>query len=265
MFDMHGKVAMVTGCGSADNGCSNGKAQATLLAECGATIYGVDVCASAADNTRNVIVGAGRTCHVTVTDVTHADAAHELVSDCMARFGRIDVLVNNVGKSERGDVADTSDDIWSQQLEINLSSTFRMCRAVIPMMESNRKGSIVNVSSISGIRYTGKPQIAYGTSKAALIHFTRMAAVIHGKAGIRLNCVVPGLIDTPLVRRLAKQYAGSKGYNEFIERRNARVPVGHMGSAQDVAHATLFLSSDEARYITGTEIIVDGGITATIQ
>ena len=128
--------------------------------------------------------------------------------------------------------------------------------------DSNNGGSIVNISSVAGIRYVGKPQVAYSASKAALIQMTKTTAVIEAKKNIRLNCVIPGLIHTPLVERLAKKYAGGD-YEGFVNHRHNQVPIGKMGQSWDVANAVLFLASDEAKYITGTEIIVDGGLTAS--
>ena len=128
-------------------------------------------------------------------------------------------------------------------------------------MEKNSGGSIVNISSVAGLRYVGKPQVGYSASKAALIQMTKTTAVIEAKKNIRLNCVVPGLMHIPLVERLANKYADGD-YAGFVKRRHDQVPLGRMGESWDVAHAVLFLCSDEAKYITGTEIIVDGGRTA---
>jgi NAD(P)-dependent dehydrogenase (short-subunit alcohol dehydrogenase family) len=139
-----------------------------------------------------------------------------------------------------------------------------MCKAVLPIMERQGSGSVVSVSSVAGLRYVGKPQVAYAAGKAALLQFTRTTAVIYADRGVRLNCVVPGLMSTPLVRRLADKYAGGD-FEGFSAHRNAQVPMGRMGDAWDVAHAALFLASDEARYVTGTEIVVDGGLTAATR
>ena len=128
-------------------------------------------------------------------------------------------------------------------------------------MEKNSGGSIVNISSVAGLRYIGKPQVGYSASKAALIQMTKTTAIIEAKKNIRLNCVVPGLMHTALVERLATKYADGD-YEGFVKQRHDQVPMGRMGESWDVAHAVLFLCSDEAKYITGTEIIVDGGLTA---
>ena len=144
---------------------------------------------------------------------------------------------------------------------MNIDTAYFCIKFTIPIMEKNSGGSIVNISSVAGLRYIGKPQVGYSASKAALIQMTKTTAVIEAKKNIRLNCVVPGLMHTPLVERLAKKYADGD-YEGFVKRRHNQVPIGRMGESWDVAHAVLFLCSDEAKYITGTEIIVDGGLTA---
>lgn len=262
MLDLTNKVAIVTGCGSMGPGWGNGKAITTLFARQGATVVGVDVNLEAAAHTQEIVEDEGGTCHIVRCDVTDAAEVRDLVEDCVSRFGRLDILVNNVGQSEPGGPVDMDEDTWNAQIALNLTSAFLTCKWAIPAMERQGGGSVVNISSIAALRYIGKPQVAYSASKAALIQFTRTAAVIHARAGIRLNCVVPGLMDTPLVRRLADKYAGGD-FDGFSARRRAQVPMGRMGDAWDVAHAALFLASDEARYVTGTEIVVDGGITAT--
>ena len=264
MLSLEGKVAIVTGCGSSGPGWGNGKAVATLFARQGATVLGTDRNPAAAEETRRVIDGEGGTCHVAVCDATDGAAMAALARDAAARFGRIDILVNNVGQSEPGGPVDMTEEVWAAQLQLNATTAFLACKHVIPLMEGAGGGSIVNVASVAGLRYIGKPQVAYSAAKAALIQFTRTTAVIHAASGIRLNCVVPGLMHTPLVERLAEKYAGGD-YEGFVARRNGQVPAGRMGDAWDVAHAVLFLASDEARYVTGTEIVVDGGLIAATR
>jgi NAD(P)-dependent dehydrogenase (short-subunit alcohol dehydrogenase family) len=182
----------------------------------------------------------------------------------VAKFGRIDILVNNVGRSEPGDPVTMSEEVWNEQLDVNLTSAFLVCKAVLPVMEKQGGGAVVSLSSVAGMRYVGKPQVGYAAAKAALMQMTRTTAVIYAPKGIRLNTVVPGLMDTPLVRRLADKYA--KGdYEGFRATRDRQVPMGRMGDAWDVAHAALFLAADESRYVTGTEIIVDGGLTSATR
>jgi NAD(P)-dependent dehydrogenase (short-subunit alcohol dehydrogenase family) len=258
------KVALVTGCGSSGEGWGNGKAIAVLFARQGAAIYGCDRNLEAAEVTRKLIEDERGTAVVTACDVTDAAQVKALVEACVAKFGRIDILVNNVGRSEPGDPVTMSEEVWNEQLEVNLTSAFLVCKAVLPVMEKQGGGAVVSLSSVAGMRYVGKPQVGYAAAKAALMQMTRTTAVIYAPKGIRLNTVVPGLMDTPLVRRLADKYA--KGdYEGFRATRDRQVPMGRMGDAWDVAHAALFLAADESRYVTGTEIIVDGGLTSATR
>jgi NAD(P)-dependent dehydrogenase (short-subunit alcohol dehydrogenase family) len=263
MLSLDNKVALVTGCGSLGSGWGNGKATTTLFARQGATVIGVDINLDAAKETQRVVEGEGNRLDVSACDVTQADQVNALVADCLARYGRIDILVNNVGRSEPGNPVTMDEATWDEQMDINLKTVFLVSKAVLPGMAERRSGAIVNVSSVAGLRYAGKDQVAYAAAKAGVIQFTRVTAVAFADKGVRLNCVVPGLMDTPLVRRLADRYA--KGdYEGMVAKRHAQVPMGHMGDAWDVAHAALFLASDEARYVTGTEIVVDGSfINAT--
>jgi NAD(P)-dependent dehydrogenase (short-subunit alcohol dehydrogenase family) len=264
MFDLTDKVALVMGCGSSLPGWGNGKAIATTLARQGARVWGADRNLAAAEETRAIIEGEGGSCRVSACDVTRADQVRDLVADVLREQGRIDILVNNVGQSEPGDPVSMDEAVWGAQLDLNVSSAFRTCKHVIPHMAAAGGGAIINVASVAGLRYIGKPQVGYAAAKAALIQLSRTTAVIHARAGVRLNCVVPGLIFTPLVQRLADKYAAGD-YEGFVAHRNEQVPAGKMGTAWDVAHAVAFLASDEARYITGTEIVVDGGLIAATR
>jgi NAD(P)-dependent dehydrogenase (short-subunit alcohol dehydrogenase family) len=261
---LDGKVALVTGCGSSGEGWGNGKATAVLFARQGAAIYGCDRSLEAAEVTRKLIEDERGTAAVTACDVTDAAQTKGLVEACLAKFGRIDILVNNVGRSEPGDPVTMSEEVWSEQLDVNVTSAFLMCKAVLPVMEKQGSGAVVNISSVAGMRYVGKPQVGYAAAKAALMQMTRTTAVIYAAKGIRLNTVVPGLMDTPLVRRLAEKYA--KGdLAGFRAHREQQVPMGRMGDSWDVAHAVLFLAADESRYVTGTELVVDGGLVAATR
>jgi NAD(P)-dependent dehydrogenase (short-subunit alcohol dehydrogenase family) len=264
MLRLDNKVAFVTGCGSVGPGWGNGKSIAVLFARQGATIYGVDINEAAARETQRIIEGEGGTCITASGDVTDAKQVEALVADCMARLGRIDILVNNVGRSEPAIAGEMDEALWDSQIDINLKSAFLCCRAVLPIMERQGKGAVVSIASTAGIRYTGKPQAAYCAAKAGLIHFSKTTAISYAQRGVRLNCVLPGLMYTPLVQKLAEQFAGGD-LEGFVERRNNQVPMGHMGEGWDVAHAALFLASDEAKYITGTELLVDGGLTSATR
>jgi NAD(P)-dependent dehydrogenase (short-subunit alcohol dehydrogenase family) len=267
-FSLHGRVAFVTGCGSQAPGWGNGKAIAVTFARHGATIYGVDLVEAAAEETGRIVEGEGGRFIVGVGDVTDRATVERLVADCRERLGRIDVLVNNVGLSLPGDPATMSEETWDAQIDVNLKSAFLCCKAVLPVMEAQSKGAIVSVASTAAIRYTGKPQAGYAAAKAGLVQFSRVVAVDYARRGVRLNCVLPGLMNTPLVEKVAQQFASRETGTDreaFFRRRHEQVPMGHMGEAFDVANAALFLASDEAKYITGTEILVDGGLCAAVR
>lgn len=264
MFRLDKKVALVTGFGSVGEGWGNGQAIATLLARQGAAVFGSDLNETAAENTARIIREEGGTVETMICNATRSEDVQALVEACMKKFGRIDILVNNVGRSEPGGPVEMSEDTWDDQMDVNVKSAFLTCKHVLPIMEKQGGGAVVNVSSIAGLRYAGKPQVGYAAGKAALMQFTRTTAVIYADRNIRLNCVVPGLVFTPLVRRLADKYV--KGdYEGFVAHRHQQVPMGRMGDAWDVAHAALFLACDESKYITAQEIVVDGGITAATR
>jgi NAD(P)-dependent dehydrogenase (short-subunit alcohol dehydrogenase family) len=261
MLRLDGRVAIVTGCGSQAPGWGNGKAIATLLARQGATVYGVDRNLEAAEATRQIVEEEGNILHAAAADVTDSAQVNAMVADCIARFGRLDILINNVGQSEPGTPETMDEEVWRQQLDLNVTSAFLTSKAALPIMTRQAAGAIVNVSSVAGMRWVGKDQVGYAAAKAALVQFTKVTAVSYAAKGVRLNCVIPGLMFTPLVERLAARY--NKGdFEGMVAKRHAQVPIGRMGDAWDVANATLFLCSDEARYITGTELVVDGGLTA---
>lgn len=264
MLRLDGKIAFVTGCGTAGEGWGNGKAIAVLLARQGARVYGVDRDLAAAAVTKTFIADEGGQCDIAACDVTDASAVKAAIEACVDRFGRIDILVNNVGRSEPGGPVEMAEEVWDQQLDVNLKSAYLTLKHVLPLMEAQGGGAVVNVSSVAGMRYIGKPQVAYSAGKAALEQLTRATAVIYADKGIRLNCVVPGLMFTPLVARLAEKYAGGK-YDEFVAHRQKQVPMGHMGDAWDVANAVLFLVANESKYITAQAVVVDGGFTAATR
>jgi NAD(P)-dependent dehydrogenase (short-subunit alcohol dehydrogenase family) len=185
------------------------------------------------------------------------------VQACVDRFKRIDVLVNNVGGSAPGDAVTMAEEVWDRQIDMNLKTVFLGCKYVLPVMVGQGKGAIVNLSSVAGLRndgHGGRTHVGYSASKAAVIQFSRSTAGAYVKQGIRCNTVVPGLMHTPLVEYRLARTVGGNDAAALIASRNARCPMGRMGTAWDVAHAVLFLASDEANYITGTEIIVDGGL-----
>jgi len=183
------------------------------------------------------------------------------VKVCVKRFGRIDVLVNNVGGSAAGGPVELTEEVWDAQVDANLKSVFLACKHVLPVMEPQGGGAIVNIASTSALRWTGSAQVAYAATKAGVIQFSRVVAVQYAGKGIRVNTVVPGQLHTPMVEvRLAKQRAGGD-VEALLKQRQSRIPLPFMGDGRDTANAALFLASDEARFITGTEIIVDGGMS----
>lgn len=263
MFSLAGKVAIVTGAGSVGPGWGNGKATAVLLARQGAAVFAIDINPEAAEETRAVIEGEGGTCVTQACDMLDARAVEAAVSACRHRLGRVDLLVNNVGGSHPGGPVDMPEEVWDRQVAFNLKTPFLACKHVLPVMEAQGSGAIVNVSSIAGLRMGGeRTHVAYSASKAGVIAFSKSVALAYARRGIRGNTVVPGLMHTPLVEHRLVRQLGANDAEALIAKRHAMVPVGHMGTGWDVAHAVLFLVSDEAKYVTGTEIVVDGGITA---
>lgn len=264
MLNLQGKVALIMGCGAVASGWGNGRATAVLMARQGARVFGTDLVLDHALETRRIIAAEGFEADVVACDSTSAEQVRRTVDACMARHGRIDILVNNVGLSQPGGPIDMDEAVWDAQMQVNLKGAFLTCKYVLPIMKAQGGGAVVNVSSVAGLRYVGKPQVAYAAAKAGLMHFTRTTAVIHAPDNIRLNCVVPGLMHTPLLEGLAGKYA--KGDTQgFIDHRNNQVPMKHMGDGWDTAHAALFLAADESRYVTGTEIVVDGGLVAATR
>ena len=262
VLNLDGKTAIVTGCGSEGEGWGNGRAIATLLARQGAKVIGTDLNYKAAKNTQDFILKENNKCEIHEVNMSNKKDVDSFFKNVTKQHEKINILVNNVGRSEPGDPEVMDYDVWREQFSTNLDTAFFAIKQIIPIMKKIGGGSIVNISSVAGMRYVGKPQVGYSASKAALMQMTKTTAIIHAENKIRLNCVVPGLMHTPLVERLANKYADGK-YDEFVKTRNNQVPMKKMGSSFDVANAVLFLASDEAKYITGTQIVVDGGLTAT--
>lgn len=257
-----GKIAIVTGAGSAGPGWGNGKATAVLFAREGAAVLAVDVRLEAARETQAIIEAEGGRCIAHSADVSKAADVEGIAARCVTEFGRVDVLHNNVGIVVTGGPVELSEADWDRTAAVNVKSLFLMCKHVLPLMEVQGGGAIVNVSSVGGIRWTGIPYVAYASSKAAVLQFTQSVALQYARRRIRCNAVVPGLIDTPLVRASLAKIYGDADIDAIKRRRDEQAPMGHMGDAWDVAHAALFLASDEAKYITGTSIVVDGGLSA---
>lgn len=250
---LDGKVAIVTGGGAADDGIGNGRAAAILLARAGARVLVVDRDLAPAERTVEMIGEHGGTGSAFAADVTREADCAAMVAAALERYGRLDVLDNNVGIGSRGSVVTEDVDTWQRVMRVNVDSMFLAARHAVPaMIDSGDGGAIVNVSSISALRPRGLT--AYSASKGAVIALTRAMAMDHAGDGIRANCVAPGPVYTPMV------YA--RGMSETArERRRRASPLGIEGSGWDVGNAVVFLASARARYITGQTLVVDGGIT----
>ncbi|MFL9943779.1 SDR family NAD(P)-dependent oxidoreductase [Paraburkholderia graminis] len=258
---LDGKVAFVTGAGCIGPGWGNGRAVCVRFAEEGAKIFALDRDVEAMDETVERVRAAGGEITAMACDVTDSAAVEKAVAACVSQYGRVDVLVNNVGGSAHGGPVDLDEDRWDAQIALNLKSVYLTCKHVLPIMEKQGAGAVVNTASTSGIRWTGAAQVAYAASKAGVIQFSRVVAVEYAARGIRVNTVVPGQLHTPMVEaRLAGQRAGGD-VDALLKQRLARIPLGFMGDGRDTANAALYLASDEARFVTGTELVVDGGMT----
>ncbi|MAI99922.1 MAG: 3-oxoacyl-ACP reductase [Nisaea sp.] len=257
-----GKVAIIGGAGSIGPGWGNGKASATLMARAGAAVVAVDRDPDAAAQTVEIIRAEGGQAIAVEGDLSRSETAQKLVAETLSAFGRIDILHNNVGIVRTGGLVDTDEETWDMVHAVNLKSAYLTSQAVAPEMLKNGGGSMIHTASIAGIRHIGVDYLSYSTTKGALLPFSRSIALEYAGRGIRSNCILPGLMNTPMIRvGLPDAYADGDA-EEMVRLRDAQCPMGHMGNAWDVAFAALFLGSDESRYITGTEIIVDGGITA---
>lgn len=262
MGRLSNKVAIVTGAGSVGPGWGNGRAAAVIFAQEGAAVFAVDRDVAAMTETIALAGDGVGTIVPFECDVTDPAQVEAMIAACIERFGRIDVLVNNVGGSAPGGTVALSEAVWDRQFDVNLKSVFLTCKHVIPHMERAGGGAIVNTASTSALRWTGAAQVAYAASKAGVIQFSRVTAVEYAPKRIRVNTVIPGQMHTPMVEtRLAGQRAGGD-VAALLKTRQARIPLGFMGDGRDTAYAALFLASDEARFVTGTEIIVDGGMSA---
>lgn len=261
---LEGKVAVVTGAGSCGPGWGNGKAAAVLFARQGAQVVVVDINPEAAEQTRKIIEDEGGLCIPEKADVSVSRDVERVVARCVKDFGRIDILHNNAGILKLGGPVETSEDDWDRTFDVNVKAMFLTCKHVLPVMESQRDGSIVNVSSIASIRFTGSPSVAYNASKGAVNQLTQNIAVQYAAKGIRANCILPGVIDTPMITLPIQALHGADAVDEVKRKRAATIPMKCLGTAWDVAYAALFLASAESRYITGVQLVVDGGLTCVV-
>ncbi|MFA5538648.1 MAG: SDR family oxidoreductase [Gemmobacter sp.] len=258
-----GRAALVMGAGSVGPGWGNGKAIAVMLARQGARVMCVDRNPDAAGETAALIAAEGGEAVAHTADATVSAEMAGVRKACVDQFGAVDILVNNIGIAPVGGVVELSEADWDHAFDVNLKTCFLGMKHIIPQMLEQGRGSIVNISSVASLRWSGVAYAGYYAPKAAMNHLTRTTAVEYAARGIRVNAVLPGLMRTPMVEtsaELARDY-GDGDIEAMWRKRDAQVPMGHMGDAWDVANAVLFLASDEARYITGLELVVDGGIT----
>jgi NAD(P)-dependent dehydrogenase (short-subunit alcohol dehydrogenase family) len=254
---LKGKIAIVFGAGSSGPGWGNGKAAAVAYAREGAGVACIDLNRDAAEETAAIIAGEGGNALALPANVTDLASVEACVAEAARHFGRIDILHNNVGVTHMGGPVELSEEQFNASLQLNLGSVYRCAKAVIPEMLKGGGGAIVNISSLAAIRWTGYPYFAYYATKAAVNQATVALAMQYARQGIRANCIMPGLIDTPLIyRQISSQYASVE---EMVAARDAQVPMGKMGTAWDIANAAIFLASDEAKFITGVCLPVDGG------
>lgn len=255
---LNGKVAVIVGAGQQPgSSIGNGRATAIRFAEEGATCLLVDRDADWAEETRKSLQLDDRST-VFEADVTDEDACRRLVEVAVERYGRIDILHNNIGTST-GDrpTSDLPVEDWDRIMTLNLKSMFMTCKHALPVMRAQKSGAIINISSTSSL--SKRPTVAYKTSKGAINTLTQHIAAENAAFGVRANVIVPGLIDTPMAIERRVRETG-RTHEEIKAERNGLVPVGYMGSAWDVAHAAVYLASDEAKYVTGVLLPVDGGL-----
>lgn len=282
--DLKGKIALVFGMGqsripdppnaasssstTAEEPWGNGAAMTYMLAHNGCVIFGCDIDLSAAQHTSNRIRSAlpsSQPITLHRADVTSSPSIQAAVDACVAKHGRIDILVNNVGATSAGEPSTLPEGVWDKQIALNLKSVYLAMRSVLPVMQSQSPpgGAVVTNASIAGIRYLGKPQVAYNAAKAGVMHLTRATAAAWADKGVRLNCIAPGLMYVPLVEKMGRSTdPGERAAYEKITQHN--VPMRRMGNAWDVAAACVFLASEKAAgYVTGQTLVVDGGLTVS--
>jgi NAD(P)-dependent dehydrogenase (short-subunit alcohol dehydrogenase family) len=263
---LKGKIAIVVGAGTLPGPSDrppvgNGKAAAIIYAREGASVMAVDINRDAAEETRHMIEKEGGVCSTFQTDISNSRDCQTMAKECIKTYGRIDILHNNVGIGPRKacGLLETDEADWDHVMNINLKGIFHTCRAVLPQMVKQGSGSILNISSTAAVSH-GYPKLyIYAVSKAAVNTFTRCMAMEFAGHGIRINCIMPGNIDSPpIYKEILPLYNGD--VERMRNERDERVPLKHMGEPWDIALASLFLVSDEAKFITGQVLAVEGGL-----
>lgn len=265
MSELQDRVAVVLGGGSIGPGWGIGKAVSVAFAKAGAEVVVADRDLASAEETCALIAAEGGRGTAAGVDVADDDGLIAALKGVLDTFGRIDVLYFNVGIGKAGPSLDTSPAEWRRICDANLTALHVAATTVLPAMREQGRGVILATSSIAGLRDVGYPHLAYGSTKAAVIHYLRLLAVENARYGVRANTIVPGLIDTPRIEKTVAGAYGAAGLAAMKDMRAAQPPLGRMGTAFDIAEAALFLASDRASYITGTELLVDGGLAATTR
>lgn len=260
-FSLEGKVALLFGAGSSGPGWGNGKATAVSYARAGAFVVAVDFDMGRANETRSLIEKEGGCCMALKADVTQVDDIKKVVAETMSVQGRIDILHNNVGIGDMASPIELSEDGWDHMMATNLKSIFLICKHVLPIMLEQKSGVITNISSGASLKVLSVEMICYNTSKAALNHFTRTIAVGYADKGIRANVIVPGMMNTPMIYQYKELLDQFENKEQMVGFMDAESPTGKMGDAWDIANAAVFLASDEAKYINGVLLPVDGGMS----
>ncbi|MGE0725663.1 MAG: SDR family NAD(P)-dependent oxidoreductase, partial [Alphaproteobacteria bacterium] len=209
--------------------------------------------------------GEGGMALAATVEVGDQDSVGALARLATERFGRVDVVHSNVGVGRVGGVFETGIDDWDRAHRTNVTALLLAAKAFLPGMRARRNGVFLTTSSVAALRHVGFAHLAYSVTKAAAIHFTRLVAAEHAAEGIRAVSIVPGLMDTPRIRQTVARAFPDLAFDDLRKQRDAQVPMGFMGDAWDVAHAAVFLASDEARYVTGIELVIDGGLSLTIR
>lgn len=249
---LDGKVALVVGAGSIGPGVGNGRAISILFAREGARVMCADINLTSAEETVSMIRGEGGEATAVRGDATRSEDAKGMVDFAVEKYGKLDILVNVVGIASGLGILEVSEEEWDRVAATNLKSILLMSKHAVPVMIKGGGGAIINVSSAAG--FVAHPSLTYGTTKAAIINMTRCMAVDLAKYGIRVNCIAPGFLDTPMVAPIMTE-----------ERRailRQSIPLGRIGTAWDTAYAAVYLASDEASYVTGITLVVDGGLLA---
>ncbi|KAJ5656191.1 short chain type dehydrogenase [Penicillium longicatenatum] len=264
--DLKDQIAVVIGAGQSGSPDSqiwgNGAAISKVLSKSGVKIIACDINLLAAQQTASRIQNDGGICEAIQLNATSHKDINEAINHILQKHGRIDILINNVGRTTTGDPATMTEEAWDAQIQLNLKTVFLSCKAVLPIMEKQGSGAIINNASIAGMRYLGKPQVAYAAAKAAVIHFTKVTGIMYAGRGVRVNSVAPGMVYTPLLEKLGNSLlAEEREIHRKITDHN--VPMGRMGDAFDVANVVAFLASCASRYVTGQNIVVDGGLVGS--